>query len=99
MRLSPFLVTVIALTTPLGVSISANAQNVKSSEKSQDIFPTAGTNQVDTSVVKVANKLQVVIPTSNSTTAQNTPQIPPPDNLPSGNQEPVPSPAPEILPH
>ncbi|NJM20383.1 MAG: BamA/TamA family outer membrane protein [Richelia sp. SL_2_1] len=98
MRLSPFLVTVIALTTPLGVSISANAQNVKSSEKSQDIFPTAGTNQVDTSVVKVANKLQVVIPTSNSTTAQNTPQIPPPDNLPSGNQEPVPSPAPENTP-
>ncbi|WP_322745453.1 BamA/TamA family outer membrane protein [Plectonema radiosum] len=95
MRLSPFLVTVIALTTPLGVSLSANAQNVKSSEKSQDIFPTAGTNQVDTSV---ANKLQVIIPTSNSTTAQNTPQIPPPDNLPSGNQESVPSPTPENTP-
>ncbi|MGF1672298.1 MAG: BamA/TamA family outer membrane protein [Rivularia sp. (in: cyanobacteria)] len=95
MRLSPFLVTVIALTTPLGVSLSANAQNVKSSEESQDIFPAVGTNQVDTSV---ANKLQVVIPTSNSTTAQNTPQIPPPDNLPSGNQAPVPSPTPENTP-
>ncbi|MEB3219140.1 MAG: BamA/TamA family outer membrane protein [Nostocales cyanobacterium 94392] len=92
MRLSPFLVTVIALTTPLGVSLSANAQNVKSSEKSQDIFSAASTNQIDTSV---ANKLQVVIPTSNSTTAQNTPQIPPPDNLPSDNQEPVLSPTPE----
>jgi len=92
MRLSPFLVTVITLTTPLGVSLSANAQNVKSSEKSQDIFPAASTNQINTSV---ANKLQVIIPTSNSTTAQNTPQIPPPDNLPSDNQEPVLSPTPE----
>ena len=88
MRLSPFLVTVIALSTPLGVSLSANAQSANNSKESQDIFKAASTNQKDASVL--VSQKSVVIPTSNSTTAQNTPQIPPPDNLPS--EEPVPTP-------
>ena len=94
MRLSPFLVTVIALTTPLGVSVGANAQNVNKSKESQDIFKAVTTNEKDTFVVgtqksSAAKKLQVVIPTSNSTTAQNAPQIPPPNNLPSDREQPV----------
>ncbi len=78
MRLSPFLVSVITFATTLGVSYSANAQSTNTSE-SQDIFKAVSTNQESSN----AKKLQVVIPTSNSTTAQNTPQIPPPENLPS----------------
>ena len=48
--------------------------------------------------------MQVVIPTSKSTTAQNTPQIPPPDNFPEDSEEPelsptdVPSTQPQIPP-
>ncbi|MEM9923136.1 MAG: BamA/TamA family outer membrane protein [Cyanobacteria bacterium P01_D01_bin.50] len=93
MRLSPFLVTVIALTTPLGISVSANAQSLNKSKESQDIFKAVTTNERDTFVVgtqksSAAKKLQVVIPTSNSTTAQNAPQIPPPNNLPSDREQP-----------
>ncbi|MEO1373082.1 MAG: BamA/TamA family outer membrane protein [Cyanobacteria bacterium J06635_10] len=94
MRLSPFLVTVIALTTPLGVSVGANAQSVNKSKESQDIFKAVTTNESDTFVVgtqksSAAKKLQVVIPTSNSTTAQNAPQIPPPNNLPRDREQPA----------
>jgi len=97
MRLSPFLVTVIALTPTLGVSLSANAQSVNTSKESQDIFKATSTNQKDASIeafkkLQDAKKLQVVIPTSNSTTAQNAPQIPPPD-LPNSNPEPAPTPS------
>ncbi len=102
MRLSPFLVTVMALTPALGVSLSANAQSANSSKESQDIFQAVSANQ-DTSVgislkSSDADKLQVVIPTTKSITAQNTPQIPPPNNLPSGNQEVEPSSIPAEAP-
>ncbi len=96
MRLSPFLVTVMALTPTLGVSLSANAQGADTFKESQDI-PFSSTNQADATVKVLqsdAKKLQVVIPTSNPTIAQNTPQIPPPDNSPSDRQ-PQPNPTPQ----
>ncbi|MEO1184176.1 MAG: hypothetical protein AAFX46_05440, partial [Cyanobacteria bacterium J06636_27] len=89
MRLSPFLVAVMAFATTAGVSLSANAQTAETNTESQNIFKAASDSPEDGSVSKSqqssdAEKLQVVIPTSkNSTTAQNTPQIPPPNNLPS----------------
>ena len=103
MRLSPFLVTVMALAPTLGVSLSVNAQSPNISEESQDIFTAASTKPGDKSAALLqkssdAKKLPVVvIPTSNSTTAQNTntPQIPPPNNLPSGSEQPEVNPNPE----
>ncbi|MEO0838872.1 MAG: BamA/TamA family outer membrane protein [Cyanobacteria bacterium J06643_5] len=102
MRLSPFLVAVMAFATTTGVSVSANAQTAQTNTESQNIFKAASDSPEDGSVSKSqqssdAEKLQVVIPTSkNSTTAQNTPQIPPPNNLPSDSGEP--EAAPELTP-
>ena len=99
MRLSPFLAAVMAFATTAGVSLSANAQTAQTNTESQNIFKAASNDSEDTSVnvsrkSSDAAKLQVVIPTSkNSTTAQNTPQIPPPNNLPEVEQ-----PAPELTP-
>ncbi len=113
MRLSPFLVAVMAFATPLGVSYGANAQTANTSKDLQNIFASASIDEKDESVgisgkSSDAQKLQVVIPTtkstSNSTTAQNTPQIPPPDNFPEGSEEPelsptdIPSTQPQIPP-
>ena len=97
MRLSPFLVAVMAFATTLGVSPNANAQTANTSKDSQNIFKAASIDEKDGSVrvsrkSSDAQKLQVVIPTlKNSTTAQNTPQIPPPTNLPSDSQQPAPN--------
>ena len=96
MRLSPFLVAVMALTPTLGVSLSANAQSVNT-KKSQNIFKAASAEGANLSLGVLqksqdAQKLQVVIPTSKSTTAQNTPQIPPPNNFPNDSQQPAQSP-------
>lgn len=96
MRLSPFLVTLIALAPTLGVSLSANAQNTNTSKELQDISQTAKTNQKDaesglSQKSSTAKNLQVVIPTSNSTTAQNVPQIPPPNTLPESGGQPAPT--------
>lgn len=109
MRLSPFLVAVMAFATTLGVSPSANAQTANTSKDLQNIKAASIDEKDGTTKVSLessnAQKLQVVIPTTNSTTAQNTPQIPPPDNLPEGSQEPpeltptdVPSTQPQIPP-
>lgn len=103
MRLSPFLVAVMAFATTLGVSPSANAQTVNTSKESQDIFKAASIDGKDESVgvsrkSSDAQKLQVVIPTSKSTTAQNTPQIPPPNNLPEDSEEPAPELTPADVP-
>jgi outer membrane protein insertion porin family len=99
MRLSPFLVTVMALTPTLGVSLSANAQSANTFIESQDIFKATSTNQADALVgvsekSDSAKKLQVVIPTTKSITAQS-PQIPPPDNPTGDREQPELSPTPE----
>ncbi|MGB6300184.1 MAG: POTRA domain-containing protein, partial [Rivularia sp. (in: cyanobacteria)] len=109
MRLSPFLVAVMAFATTLGVSPSANAQTANTSKDLQNIKAASIDEKDGTTKVSLessdAQKLQVVIPTANWTTAQNTPQIPPPDNLPEGSEEPpeltpsdVPSTQPQIPP-
>lgn len=102
MRLSPFLVAVMAFATTLGVSPSANAQTVNTSKDLQNI-KAASIDGKDESVgvsrkSSDAQKLQVVIPTSKSTTAQNTPQIPPPNNLPEDSEEPAPELTPADVP-
>ncbi|MGB3758181.1 MAG: hypothetical protein WBA07_17680, partial [Rivularia sp. (in: cyanobacteria)] len=103
MRLSPFLVAVMAFATTLGFSPSANAQSVNNSKESQNIFKAASIDEKDGSVgvsrkSSDAEKLQVVIPTSKSTTAQNTPQIPPPNNFPEDSEEPEPELTPTDVP-
>ncbi|MEM6399120.1 MAG: BamA/TamA family outer membrane protein [Cyanobacteria bacterium P01_D01_bin.116] len=104
MRLSPFLVAVMAFATTAGVPLSANAQTAGKSKESQNIFFSASNNPEDASVSvsrksSDAKKLQVVIPISkNSTTAQNTPQIPPPNNLPDGSGQPAPELTPADVP-
>ncbi len=103
MRLSPFLVAVMAFATTLGVSPSANAQTVNSSKDSQNIFKATSIDEKDGSVElsrksSDAEKLQVVIPTSKSTTAQNTPQIPPPNNFPEDSEEAEPELTPADVP-
>jgi len=104
MRLSPFLVAVMAFATTAGVSLSANAQTADKSKESQNIFFSASNNPEDTfkglsQKSSDAKKLQVVIPTSkNSTTAQNTPQIPPSGNLPNDSEQPVPELTPGDVP-
>ncbi len=104
MRLSPFLVAVMAFATTLGVSPNANAQTANTSKDSQNIFKAASIDEKDGSAgvsrkSSDAQKLQVVIPTSkNSTTAQNTPQIPPPTNLPADNEQPPTNPVPGDAP-
>jgi outer membrane protein insertion porin family len=101
MRLSPFLVAVMAFATTLGVSPNANAQTANTSKDLQNI-KAASIDGTDESVgvsrkSSDAQKLQVVIPTTKSTIAQNAPQIPPPNNLPS-DSEPAPNPVPEDAP-
>ena len=99
MRLSPFLVAVMAFATTAGVSVSANAQTAQTNTESENIFKAASNDSEDASASvsrksSDAAKLQVVIPTSrNLKTAQNSPQIPPPNNLPEVEQ-----PAPELTP-
>ncbi len=101
MRLSPFLVTVMALTPGLGVCLSANAQNANTNTV-QDIFKATSTNQTDapfggSQKSDSGKKSQVVIQTNNSTTAQ-IPQIPPPDNRTRDRQQPAPSSTPGNTP-
>ena len=102
MRLSPFLVAVMAFATPLGVSYGANAQTANTSKDLQNI-KAASIDGTDESVgvsrkSSDAQKLQVVIPTSKSTTAQNTPQIPPPNNFPEDSEEAEPELTPTDVP-
>ncbi len=102
MRLSPFLVAVMAFATTLGVSPSANAQTANTSKDLQNI-KAASIDGTDESVgvsrkSSDAQKLQVVIPTSKSTTAQNTPQIPPPNNFPEDSEEAEPELTPTDVP-
>ncbi|MBV6622067.1 MAG: BamA/TamA family outer membrane protein [Rivularia sp. (in: Bacteria)] len=102
MRLSPFLAAVMAFATAIGVSSSANAQSANTSKESQKIFQAASDNPEKpvrlSQQISDAEKLQVVIPTAKSTTAQNSPQIPPPNNLPEGREQPAPQPAPADAP-
>ncbi|MEO1431364.1 MAG: BamA/TamA family outer membrane protein [Cyanobacteria bacterium J06633_8] len=106
MRLSPFLAAVMAFATALGISPSANAQSANTSKEShkesQTIFQAASDNPEKpvrvSQQISDAEKLQVVIPTTKSKTAQNTPQIPPPNNSPQGIEQPAPQPAPGDAP-
>ncbi|WP_375443184.1 BamA/TamA family outer membrane protein [uncultured Nostoc sp.] len=155
MRLSPVLLAAIAITVPLGGSLSAKAETAKSSKQTTEVL-TLGTNQQpekDTSQLDSSKNLKsrsnltgiieaqksrivavypanpaampavvtersrsagyayatpgVIVPTSTTKTAQQTPQInpsptqqpsPAPDIPPPEIQQPTPSPTPETTP-
>ena len=98
MRLSPVLVTVVAIATPLGNSLSANAQTLNNFKEKTKVF-IALTNQdhsvasvLRTTPVSVA-KPEIIVPTSTTqNTAQNLPQTTPfPDIPPPNTQQQTPN--------
>ncbi|GAB1540982.1 BamA/TamA family outer membrane protein [Scytonema sp. NUACC21] len=99
MRLSPVIVTVVAIAAPLGSSLSGNAQTVKSSNTEQTAEVTTSAKDLGHVVVGVfpasprsVAKPEVIVPTSiTSKTAQNLQQAPVPENQPPSTQQQLPS--------
>jgi outer membrane protein insertion porin family len=84
MRLSPVLVTVVAIAAPLGYATSANAQTNNSEKTADIVIPT--TNQ--------QSEVVAVFPTATTATSASylKPVIAQVPQAPAGNQQPIPIP-------
>jgi outer membrane protein insertion porin family len=97
MRISPVLMTVVAIATPLGGSLSANAQTLNNSKEKAKVFTSPTSHELDvvnilrTTPASVTKPELIVSNSATQKTAQKLSQATPFPDIPSSNTQQTPN--------